>query len=40
MHRRMVWWLLGFGDGVVVEEPAGLRQEMAQTAAKMAQAYA
>jgi predicted DNA-binding transcriptional regulator YafY len=38
--RSLVWWLLGFGDGVVVEEPAGLRQEMARTAAKMAQAYA
>lgn len=38
--RSLVWWLLGFGDGVVIEEPASLRQEMAGIAAKMAQAYA
>lgn len=38
--RSLVWWLLGFGDGVVVEEPASLRQEMAATAANMARAYA
>lgn len=38
--RSLVWWLLGFGDGVVIEEPASLRQEMADIAARMAQAYA
>jgi len=37
--RSLVWWLLGFGDGVVVEEPAALRHEMAGIATRMAQAY-
>ena len=38
--RALVWWLLGFGDGVVVEEPAGLREEMAGIAKRMVAAYA
>ncbi|HBF52233.1 MAG TPA: WYL domain-containing protein [Massilia sp.] len=38
--RELVWWLLGFGDGVVVNEPAGLRQEIAGIAARVASAYA
>lgn len=38
--RSLVWWLLGFGDGVVVQEPAGLRAELAGIAARMAAAYA
>jgi predicted DNA-binding transcriptional regulator YafY len=38
--RALVWWLLGFGDGVVVEEPASLREELAAIALRMAAAYA
>jgi predicted DNA-binding transcriptional regulator YafY len=38
--RSLVWWLLGFGDGVVVEEPAELREELAGIAGRMAAAYA
>lgn len=38
--RALVWWLLGFGDGVVVHEPAALRAEMAAVARNMAAAYA
>jgi len=38
--RSLVWWLLGFGDGVVIEEPASLRNEMAGIARRMAAAYA
>jgi len=37
--RALVWWLLGFGDGVVVHEPTSLREELAGIAAKMAAAY-
>lgn len=37
--RALAWWLLGFGDGVVVQEPADLREEMRQTALRMAAAY-
>ncbi len=33
------WWLLGFGAGVEVLEPAALRQEMADTARRMAWRY-
>jgi predicted DNA-binding transcriptional regulator YafY len=38
--RSLVWWLLGFGDGVEVQEPPALREEMATIAARMAAAYA
>jgi predicted DNA-binding transcriptional regulator YafY len=38
--RALVWWLLGFGDGVVIEEPACLREELAGIAQRMAAAYA
>lgn len=38
--RALVWWLLGFGDGVVIEEPAALRAELAGIAQRMAAAYA
>jgi predicted DNA-binding transcriptional regulator YafY len=38
--RALVWWLLGFGDGVVVEEPVDLREELAGIAGRMAAAYA
>ncbi|MGI4721122.1 MAG: helix-turn-helix transcriptional regulator [Janthinobacterium lividum] len=38
--RALVWWLLGFGDGVVIREPAGLREELAGIAQRMAAAYA
>jgi len=38
--RSLVWWLLGFGDGVTVHEPAELRAELKQTAARMVSAYA
>ena len=37
--RALVWWLLGFGDGVVVHEPAALRAEIADMARNMAHAY-
>jgi len=38
--RSLVWWLLGFGDGVTVHEPAELRAEIRDTAARMVSAYA
>lgn len=38
--RSLRWWLLGFGDGVVVHEPAELREEIKAIAARMARAYA
>lgn len=37
--RALVWWLLGFGDNVVVVEPAELRDEIRQTAHRMVAAY-
>ncbi|MFC3458169.1 helix-turn-helix transcriptional regulator [Massilia haematophila] len=37
--RALVWWLLGFGDGVVIQEPASLREELAGIARRMAAAY-
>lgn len=37
--RALVWWLLGFGDGVVVQEPTALREEIAGIAGRMALAY-
>lgn len=33
------WWLLGFGGRVEVLEPAALREEMADTARRMAWRY-
>lgn len=38
--RALVWWLLGFGDGVTVHEPGNLRQELKGIATRMAAAYA
>lgn len=38
--RALLWWLLGFGDGVEVQEPAELREEIASIATRMAAAYA
>jgi predicted DNA-binding transcriptional regulator YafY len=38
--RSLVWWLLGFGDGVVIQEPASLRDEVAGIVHRMAAAYA
>lgn len=38
--RALVWWLLGFGDGVEVVGPAELRAEMAGIATGMAALYA
>jgi predicted DNA-binding transcriptional regulator YafY len=38
--RALVWWVLGFGDGVIIEEPASLRDELAEIAERMAAAYA
>lgn len=38
--RSLVWWLLGFGDGVVVHQPVALREELGEIAARMAAAYA
>lgn len=37
--RALLWWL-GFGDGVMVLEPAELRDEIAGMARNMAAAYA
>lgn len=37
--RALVWWLLGFGDGVVVQEPVALREELAGIVARMAISY-
>jgi predicted DNA-binding transcriptional regulator YafY len=37
--RALVWWLLGFGDGVVIQEPTSLRDELAGIAARMVAAY-
>jgi predicted DNA-binding transcriptional regulator YafY len=37
--RALVWWLLGFGDGVVIQEPASLREELGGIAQRMAAAY-
>jgi predicted DNA-binding transcriptional regulator YafY len=37
--RALVWWLLAFGDGVVIQEPASLREELAGIAQRMAAAY-
>jgi predicted DNA-binding transcriptional regulator YafY len=37
--RAVVWWLPGFGDGVVIDEPANLRDELAGIARRMATAY-
>lgn len=38
--RSLVWWLLGFGDGVTVQEPAELREEIRDIATRMAASYA
>lgn len=38
--RALVFWLLGFGDGVTVLEPAALRGEIKAVAGRMAAAYA
>lgn len=38
--RALVWWLLGFGDAVVVQEPKMLREELASIAGRMVRAYA
>jgi predicted DNA-binding transcriptional regulator YafY len=38
--RALVWWLLGFGDGVVIQAPASLRDELAGIAQRMAAQYA
>jgi predicted DNA-binding transcriptional regulator YafY len=37
--RGLLWWLLGFGDGVEVREPAELRAEIAGMARNMAAQY-
>lgn len=36
----LVWWLLGFGDGVAIHELASLREELGGIARRMAAAYA
>jgi predicted DNA-binding transcriptional regulator YafY len=33
------WWLLGFGEGVEIVEPVELRQEFAETAARLGEIY-
>lgn len=37
---QLRWWLRGFGDGVEVLEPAGLRREMSEAAARLVARYA
>lgn len=37
---QLRWWLRGFGDGVEVLEPAELRREMSDVAARMVRKYA
>lgn len=37
--RQLRWWLLGFGEAVVVESPEELREEMTRTARAMAAQY-
>lgn len=37
--QQLRWWLLGFGDHVVVEGPAALREEFAATCRRMAELY-
>lgn len=37
--RELTWWLLGFGDGVEVVEPAELREELGAMIRRMARAY-
>lgn len=37
---QLEWWLLGFGAGVTVMSPAGLRQSLANTALQMVSNYA
>ena len=36
---QLEWWLLGMADGVVVLEPAALRQRIAEAAARTTRAY-
>ncbi|HET7308171.1 MAG TPA: WYL domain-containing protein [Gammaproteobacteria bacterium] len=36
---QLRWWLLGFGEQVVVEKPVALRRQLAKTAVKMAGQY-
>lgn len=38
--QQLLWWLLGFGDQVVVKKPAALRDAIAEIAAEMARHYA
>ena len=40
LTQALRWWLLGFGAGVTVLEPAALRGEMAAIAQQMAASYA
>lgn len=37
--QELSWWLLGFGDNVVVNAPQSLRQKMIQTIENMRQTY-
>jgi predicted DNA-binding transcriptional regulator YafY len=39
LTQQLVWWLLGFGDGVEVLEPLALRTQMHETARLMAARY-
>ena len=36
---QLRWWLLGFGEGVEVQEPESLRHELSDTSARMAARY-
>lgn len=38
--QRLHWWILGFGDQIVVESPIELRNEIARHAIQMARNYA
>lgn len=37
--KALLWWLLGFGDGVEVQQPESLRQQMRDTVGKMGALY-
>jgi predicted DNA-binding transcriptional regulator YafY len=36
---QLIWWLLGFGDGVEIIQPAELRASLSKTAANMHHRY-
>lgn len=39
LNERLIWWLMGYGENVVVEQPNNLRDEVAERIKKAAKAY-